>query len=410
MDSERHRRWTRQLAGICPPPTTPRVVRTGEDWTGESVLVRVAAGSTVTDLANLAETLAACFDVEEVRVRRHPRTAAYATIQALRIDPLQTAPTAWPWSGAPRCDLWWPVPVGLDEDGNHVTIGLVEHNLLLGGEPGSGKSVALSQLVAAAALDPNVNLYLLDGKLVELAAWAPLATATAGVAIGDAIDVLRRLQTVMDARYQELLELRLRKQPPGSRLHVVVIDELAHYLTWPDKKPRDAFTDTLRDLVSRGRAAGIIVIAATQKPASDVIPTSLRDLFGYRWALRCATNAASDTILGTGWATTGVTAATIKPAARGSGWLLHETGTPIRLRAHHLTDPDLHTLAWRATQLRHHINKQAAAAAGPSETAVENNTGASTSTVDAGDAQPQVEERTPAGGGVTSEEPDDAGT
>jgi S-DNA-T family DNA segregation ATPase FtsK/SpoIIIE len=156
----------------------------------------------------------------------------------------------------------------------------------------------------------------------------------------------------MDQRYLQLLGQQLRKIPPGTGLHVVVVDELAHYLTWPDKKPRDAFTDTLRDLVSRGRAAGIVVIAATQKPAADIIPTSLRDLFGYRWALRCTTNAASDTILGTGWATNNTSAATVKPTARGVGWLLHETGTPVRLRAHHLTDTNLHTLARRAWELR----------------------------------------------------------
>ena len=58
-----------------------------------------------------------------------------------------------------------------------VAIELVERNVLIGGEPGAGKSVALSTLVAAAALDPDARIWLLDGKLVELAAWAPVARA-----------------------------------------------------------------------------------------------------------------------------------------------------------------------------------------------------------------------------------------
>lgn len=91
-----------------------------------------------------------------------------------------------------------------------------------------------------------------------------------------------------------------------------------------------------------------MVIAATQKPASEVVPTSLRDLFGYRWALRCTTPAASDTILGTGWASQGVSAATINPATRGVGWLLHESGLPVRLRAFHLDVATVATFAARA--------------------------------------------------------------
>jgi hypothetical protein len=69
-------------------------------------------------------------------------------------------------------DLWQPIPVGVDEAGDTVYLSLPEHNVLLGGEPGSGKSAALSLLVASAALDPSVKLWLLDGKLVELAPWA----------------------------------------------------------------------------------------------------------------------------------------------------------------------------------------------------------------------------------------------
>jgi S-DNA-T family DNA segregation ATPase FtsK/SpoIIIE len=49
-----------------------------------------------------------------------------------------------------------------------------------------------------------------------------------------------------------------------------------------DRKQRTEFAEVLRDLVARGRAAGVIVCAATQKPASDVVPSALRDLLGFR--------------------------------------------------------------------------------------------------------------------------------
>jgi DNA segregation ATPase FtsK/SpoIIIE, S-DNA-T family len=119
----------------------------------------------------------------------------------------------------------------------------------------------------------------------------------------EAIVALDALRAEMDNRYKWLLKEHLRKVSPesGAGLVLVVIDELALYLQGSGKS-RDAFALGLRDLVARGRAAGIVVVAATQKPAHDVVPTALRDLFGYRLALRCSTRDASDTVLGSGWA------------------------------------------------------------------------------------------------------------
>ena len=108
----------------------------------------------------------------------------------------------------------------------------------------------------------------------------------------------------------------------------------------------------MRDLVSRGRAAGDIFPAATQKPSGDTIPTYLRDLFAFRWAFRCTTPQMSDTILRAGWSTAGYSASAIDAAHRGVGYLLHEGGEPVRMRTFYLTDDDLTTLARRAEQLR----------------------------------------------------------
>src|SRR5207253_8952844 len=119
-----------------------------------------------------------------------------------------------------------------------------------------------------------------------------------------------------------------------------------------EKKLAAECSNLLRDLVSRGRAAGIIVVAATQKPSSDVVPTALRDLFGFRWALRCSTPQASDTILGSGRATKGFSATSIEGKDRGVGLLLSEGGVPVRLKAYYLSDDDLKILVRRAEGLR----------------------------------------------------------
>jgi S-DNA-T family DNA segregation ATPase FtsK/SpoIIIE len=197
-------------------------------------------------------------------------------------------------------------------------------------------------------------LVTLDGKLVELACWGGVAARTVGVDVDDAIRVLLGLQTELDVRLRVLLRANRRKIRPGigMPLIVVVIDELAHYLNGPDRRQNAEFANLLRDLVSRGRAVGIVVLAATQKPSTDVIPSAIRDLFGFRWAFRCTTPQASDTILGQGWASLGYTASAIDPAARGVGLLLHEGGQPVRMRACFLDDDDLVAVAERAEALR----------------------------------------------------------
>src|SRR5439155_18510561 len=218
-------------------------------------------------------------------VVRDPGDAACGWVTLVRRDPLaELAAAAWPQLDAEELSLWDPIPVGVDEDGETVLMSLPERNVLLGGEPGAGKSAALSLVIARAALDPTANVWLLDGKLVELAAWGPCAQRVAGSDVGEAIDLLREVRREMEARYRRLLADGKRKvsRDDGLPLHLVAIDELAFYLSVEDRKQRAEFADLLRDVVARGRAAGVIVVAATQKPASEVVPTALRDLLCFR--------------------------------------------------------------------------------------------------------------------------------
>jgi len=322
---------------------------------GERVRVRASRGSSLEHVEQRAEELAVCLQAREVRVARDPDNAATGTVTLVRRDPLAgVVSVPWPHRDAERLSLWAPIPVGVDELGATVTIALPERNVLLGGEPGAGKSAALSVLVATAALDPGARVWLLDGKLVELSVWAPCAQRLAGPDVGEAIELLRALRSEMEARYRELLARGKRKvtREDGLALHLLACDELAFYLGCEDRKQQREFAELLRDLVARGRAAGVIVCAATQKPASDVVPSVLRDLFGFRLALRCNTPQASDTILGQGWATLGHSAASIAPGQRGVGLLLAEDGTPARLRGFHLGDAEVDELATRAAALR----------------------------------------------------------
>lgn len=350
------RRFVRALHAcrVAGPFGLPVVGQVRDAPCGFRVVVRVPLGTHSELLEKAAPLLAAALRVREVRAVRHADDASLATVHVVARDPFAGPPLPWPWHGTARSTLWQPVPLGVDEDGGVVAVSLPEHNMLLGGEPGGGKSAALSLLVAAAALDPSVELALFDAKQVELAPWAPCARASCGPEVGQAVEIFEGLRAEMDRRYEHLLAADRRKvaATDGLGLFVVAIDELAFFLRGGTREERRDFAEGLRDLVARGRAAGIIVAAATQKPSHDVVPTAVRDLFSFRLALRCTTPEASDTVLGQGWASRGYSAATIETAARGVGYLLAEGALPVKCRSYYLDDAALSVLARRAAALR----------------------------------------------------------
>jgi DNA segregation ATPase FtsK/SpoIIIE, S-DNA-T family len=254
-----------------------------------------------------------------------------------------------------RRSIWEPVHLALDETGHDIHVTLAERNMLIGGEPGSGKSVALQLIVAHGALSPDCALILIDGKRVELGLWRGCAHRFIGPSMDDAIDTLKWLQSQIDQRTDWLLDHKKRKITPdmGFPVYLAVVDEVAYFsATVGTPAQQKEFSALNRDVVARGRAPGIIAVEATQRPSADIIPTSLRDLFGYRWAFRCSTEASSDTILGHGWAEKGYTATEIDPQARGVSWLRAEDGIPARVKAAYLSDDDIIALAEHAVLLR----------------------------------------------------------
>lgn len=247
----------------------------------------------------------------------------------------------------PGLSIYDPIHFGIDENGDRVEVTLIYRNLLCGGEPGSGKSSLLNTIIAHAALASDARLWLFDGKIVELGPWRPVADVFVGNTIALALCKLRELQAEMDTRYLMLAHAGRRKivRTDGLEVIVCVIDELAYYsVTIGSKEEQEEFKTLVRDLVARGRAAGIIVIAATQRPSADIIPTSLRDLFGYRVAFRCTTDSSSDIILSNGWAKEGHSAKNIHPQDLGVGFLLAEGGIPHRFKAAYLTDAQIQSI------------------------------------------------------------------
>ena len=261
---------------------------------------------------------------------------------------------------APTVSMFDPVYLGIDEYGHHVHCPFIYRNLLVAGEPGGGKSGLLNNIAAHAALSSvtgKTRLVGFDAKLVELGPWLGVADEFVGPDLDHAIDVLERLLTVATNRYYWLLSQRRRKIAPDDMLTVIVtlLDELAMYSTvLGTKAQQDRFAELLRGLVSLGRACGMPVVAATQRPSWDIIPASLRDLFGFRAAFRCTTLNSSDIILGQQWAQQGYNANDIAPTNPGEAFLIAEGGRPRRIKAAYLTDADIYRISDYATDIRWH--------------------------------------------------------
>ncbi|MDA8264950.1 MAG: FtsK/SpoIIIE domain-containing protein [Actinomycetota bacterium] len=332
-------------------PPKVRVVGTND----HAIEVRLAlrSGQAPAHVEQVTEQVAASLRIREVRARRDPNDASKVYLSCVRRDPLSGPPLTAPICEVPKANLWEPIEIGLDEDGQAVLLSLAEHNFLVGGVPRAGKSGLLQQMAAWTALDPKAALYCLDAKVVELARWAPVAAGFAGADVGEALRVLATLDAEMQRRYSHLVEHGARKvtEQDGFALQILIIDELMVYLT-ADKQQSNEFAALLRRLVALGRAAGIVCVIATQKPGTDVVPSAIRDNMADRVAFRTTTRDASDTILGAGWAARGYSAADLDASSPGVCWLLAEGSLPKKVRCFYLDDETLDSIVARAKGLR----------------------------------------------------------
>lgn len=108
----------------------------------------------------------------------------------------------------------------------------------------------------------------------------------------------------MAVRYSDMKAIRTRKlveynakvaKADRKPWIVIVLDEYADLTSDPDEKKQ--IEALLKRLTQKARAAGIHVIAATQRPSADVISTTIRSNFPAQLALRVKTATDSRIIL-----------------------------------------------------------------------------------------------------------------
>jgi len=303
------------------------------------------------DFVACTEALAAAVDAIEVRAESLP-TASSVRLVVMARDPLVGLTPPWPLLDEVRrgedVDLTRPVPVAVSETGELVRADLWQSSVLIGGQPSAGKSAALWLLALAAAADPSAILLVIDAKNgVELGALRRSGRAARFARDQqEAEPLLRELLSEVHSRYERLDQMGLRKAPPGHRDFpplVLVIDELAE-VSATGQRDQDRETERLlRRLVSIGRAAGLTVVSATQKPSADVISTGFRDLHRLRWAMRCGARGQAETILGSEALSRGASPEGIPPGRdyAGVGYLVRDDGVIARCRSFWVSDESI---------------------------------------------------------------------
>lgn len=243
-------------------------------------------------------------------------------------------------------DVWSdPVRWGLDRFGAPVeTILPGNPGLLTGGVSGSGKSVASHQMLCHVALDPHAQLWLVDGKAVELIHYKDIAHAyidepdlDAFAGLIDELDAeMRRRKKTIAGRSVKVTGRNWRSyDAPFILLH---IDEIQLFTL--QGREGQKLAQRLAMVASQCRAFGIAVSVATQRPEDSVVPPLLCNNLVLKLALRTEDASQSNTILGNGMAGRGYRSDWFTADQKGATYYRGEVGDPFALTTGYLQIPD----------------------------------------------------------------------
>ncbi|MEV4072247.1 hypothetical protein [Nonomuraea fuscirosea] len=127
------RRWDAacRFAGLATHnDRVPRIVVAARTPAGERLRVRLPKGGAAVDVADRGPWLASSLQASRVEVEADEDNARFAEVEVIRRDPLDGfGVLTWPWVPAPDegwvASAWDPVPVGLGETGELVTVTLL---------------------------------------------------------------------------------------------------------------------------------------------------------------------------------------------------------------------------------------------------------------------------------------------
>jgi len=202
-----------------------------------------------------------------------------------------------------------PIALGLGSGGEPVITDLADMpHILIAGATGSGKSVCINTIICSLMmqLTPlDLQMYLVDPKRVELTAYNGLPHLAGPVLVEaeQAVPALHALIAEMQSRYKRFEAIGARniqgyndkvpKQEDRIPYLMLVIDELADLMM---TSPGDVEFALCR-LAQLGRATGIHLVVATQRPSVDVLTGLIKANFPSRASFAVSSQIDSRTVL-----------------------------------------------------------------------------------------------------------------
>jgi len=203
--------------------------------------------------------------------------------------------------------------VGKDIGGSCIVGNIAKMpHMLIAGTTGSGKSVCMNSIIISLlykAGPEDVKLIMVDPKMVELANYngiphlmIPVVTdpkKAAGSLQWAVVEMMRRYKAMSDVGVRDLESYNsiVVAEGEGEKLPqlVIIIDELADLMLVAAKEVEDSICR----IAQMGRAAGIHLVIATQRPSADVITGLMKANIPSRIAFSVASAMESRIILDT---------------------------------------------------------------------------------------------------------------
>lgn len=194
------------------------------------------------------------------------------------------------------------VAIGVDTMGNTVIDDVAKMpHMLIGGQTGSGKSVFAKNIIRSLVADKSNDITIIDQKMVEMIEFADDCNVVTEQE--DAMVATLQLINVMQARYKEFMKKRVvdidsyNAQGGNLSRKILMIDEYADLVMSLDKETRQNLETGLSRVLQKGRAAGIHVIIATQRPSADIVAPIIKANCPVKVCMRVATARNSEIIL-----------------------------------------------------------------------------------------------------------------
>ncbi|WP_394524209.1 FtsK/SpoIIIE domain-containing protein (plasmid) [Staphylococcus xylosus] len=199
---------------------------------------------------------------------------------------------------------------GVNVDRSVVTHALSETpHMIIAGFTGSGKSVGMNYILLAMsykAKSSEIEFALLDPKAVELSIYDdhPFNIVKPITGAEDSITFMKYAIYIMEERFEEMKKYKLRKidsynekmrelGKPIMKKLIIAIDEFALMM-----EKDSSIESSVNQITTAGRAAGIHIILATQRPSTDIITGNIKNNMPTRLAYKLSSKIDSRVTLG----------------------------------------------------------------------------------------------------------------